>query len=45
MSNYITDDLKQQVKSIIKGLPKQKSWDDDEDPQGSVSCALFVRQR
>ena len=30
MSNYITDDLKQQVKSIIKGLPKQKSWDDDE---------------
>jgi hypothetical protein len=30
MSNYITDDLKQQVKSIIKGLPKQKDWDDDE---------------
>jgi hypothetical protein len=30
MSNYITDDLKQHVKSIIKGLPKQKAWDDDE---------------
>jgi hypothetical protein len=30
MSNYIKDDLKQQVKSIMKGLPKQKDWDDDE---------------
>lgn len=30
MSNYISDEIKQQVKSIIKGLPKQKDWDDDE---------------